>query len=106
MAKDKDKTATPAKEAEQKPVQRILAAIAKPLADDKMNKRVLKLVKKASKRKQVKRGVKEVVKSLRKNTTGYAKASCNVSTDSPSITLLSSTSWLCAMAVQGLHYRW
>ncbi|KAK9823969.1 hypothetical protein WJX72_006706 [[Myrmecia] bisecta] len=47
-----------------------LAPIAKPLADDKLCKKVLKLAKKAAKKKQIKRGVKEVVKALRKNVTG------------------------------------
>jgi H/ACA ribonucleoprotein complex subunit 2 len=44
--------------------------IAKPLADEKLCKKVLKLSKKAAKRKQLKRGVKEVVKAIRKNTKG------------------------------------
>lgn len=44
--------------------------IAKPLANEKLSKKVLKLAKKAAKRKQIKRGVKEVVKSLRKNVKG------------------------------------
>lgn len=70
-----------------------LSPIAKPLADDKLQKKVrhmnasvpcnrqpvsnvglcmqvLKLVKKAAKRKQVKRGVKEVIKAIRKKTKG------------------------------------
>ena len=44
--------------------------IAKPLADEKLCKKVLKLCKKAAKRKAIRRGVKEVVKSLRKNQKG------------------------------------
>mmetsp|Transcript_14704 Transcript_14704/g.36644 ORF Transcript_14704/g.36644 Transcript_14704/m.36644 type:complete len:165 (-) Transcript_14704:582-1076(-) len=44
--------------------------IAKPLADEKLCKKVLKLCKKASKRKQIRRGVKEVVKALRKKQKG------------------------------------
>lgn len=44
--------------------------IAKPLADEKLCKKVLKLAKKAAKRKQIRRGVKEVVKALRKNAKG------------------------------------
>ena len=46
------------------------AVIAKPLADEKLCKKVLKLCKKASKRKQIRRGVKEVVKALRKKQKG------------------------------------
>jgi len=51
-------------------VPKVMCAIAKPLADDKLKKKILKLTKKASKKKQVKRGVKEVVKALRKNVKG------------------------------------
>lgn len=51
-----------------------ISIIAKPLADDKLCKKVLKLAKKGAKRKQIKRGVKEVVKALRKNTQGCAIA--------------------------------
>ena len=47
-----------------------ISVIAKPLADEKLCKKVLKLAKKGAKRKQIKRGVKEVVKALRKNTQG------------------------------------
>lgn len=47
-----------------------ISVIAKPLADEKLGKKVLKLAKKGAKRKQIKRGVKEVVKALRKNTQG------------------------------------
>ncbi|KAK2079392.1 hypothetical protein QBZ16_003083 [Prototheca wickerhamii] len=36
-----------------------VCAIAKPLASEKLTKKVLKLAKKAAKRKQIKRGVKE-----------------------------------------------
>eukprot|EP01025_Chloroclados_australasicus_P056282 TRINITY_DN6937_c0_g1_i5.p1 TRINITY_DN6937_c0_g1~~TRINITY_DN6937_c0_g1_i5.p1 ORF type:complete len:190 (+),score=23.43 TRINITY_DN6937_c0_g1_i5:344-913(+) len=46
------------------------AVIAKPLASQKLCKKVLKLCKKATKKKQVKRGVKEVVKAIRKKQTG------------------------------------
>lgn len=46
------------------------APIAKPLASQKLCKKVLKLCKKATKTKQVKRGVKEVVKAIRKNNKG------------------------------------
>ncbi|KAJ9512724.1 hypothetical protein QJQ45_019058 [Haematococcus lacustris] len=44
--------------------------IAKPLADEKLCKKVLKLCKKASKAKAIRRGVKEVVKALRKKQKG------------------------------------
>jgi H/ACA ribonucleoprotein complex subunit 2 len=47
-----------------------ISVIAKPLADDKLCKKVLKLAKKGAKRKQIKRGVKEVVKALRKKQSG------------------------------------
>lgn len=46
------------------------SVIAKPLADEKLCKKVLKLCKKASKRKAIRRGVKEVVKALRKKQKG------------------------------------
>mmetsp|Transcript_6748 Transcript_6748/g.14897 ORF Transcript_6748/g.14897 Transcript_6748/m.14897 type:complete len:152 (-) Transcript_6748:746-1201(-) len=46
------------------------SVIAKPLAEEKLCKKVLKLAKKASKRKQIRRGVKEVVKALRKKAKG------------------------------------
>ena len=47
-----------------------LAPIAKPLADQKLQKRALKLIKKSAKDKSLKRGVKEVVKALRKSQKG------------------------------------
>ncbi|KAG2492208.1 hypothetical protein HYH03_009454 [Edaphochlamys debaryana] len=50
--------------------KRFCSVIAKPLADEKLCKKVYKLCKKASKRKQIRRGVKEVVKALKKNTKG------------------------------------
>eukprot|EP00955_Chlamydomonas_euryale_P071747 361186-Chlamydomonas_euryale.AAC.3 len=49
---------------------KLVSIIAKPLADEKLAKKVLKLTKKASKRKAIRRGVKEVVKALRKNAKG------------------------------------
>ena len=62
------------------PTKSAISVIAKPLADEKLCKKVLKLAKKGAKRKQIKRGVKEVVKALRKNTQGLAsllsRASC------------------------------
>lgn len=72
MGKDKSE----AKEAKAKPElsyderKKFCSVIAKPLADEKLCKKVLKLSKKAAKRKQLKRGVKEVVKAIRKNTKG------------------------------------
>ena len=50
------------------------SVIAKPLAPEKLCKKVLKLCKKATKKKQVKRGVKEVVKAIRKKVKGCATA--------------------------------
>merc|ERR1712100_793593 len=47
-----------------------LSPIAKPLADDKATKKLLRLTKKASKDKQVRKGVREVVKAVRKNEKG------------------------------------
>ncbi|RMZ55148.1 hypothetical protein APUTEX25_005426, partial [Auxenochlorella protothecoides] len=47
-----------------------VCAIAKPLANEKLAKKVLKLAKKAAKRKQIKRGVKEVIKAIRKANKG------------------------------------
>lgn len=47
-----------------------LAVIAKPLAQGKLHRRLLKLVRKAAKDKTLKRGVKEVVKCIRKNAKG------------------------------------
>merc|ERR1711974_400005 len=55
--------------------------IAKPLADSKHTKKLLKLVKKAIKEKAVRRGVKEVVKALRKETVknGICVIAANIS---------------------------
>lgn len=50
--------------------KKYISIIAKPLADEKLCKKVLKLSKKAAKKKQIKRGVKEVVKAIRKNQKG------------------------------------
>ncbi|KJE97278.1 nucleolar protein family A [Capsaspora owczarzaki ATCC 30864] len=47
-----------------------VSVIAKPLANKKLTKKVLKTVKKAAKAKQIRRGVKEVVKALKKKETG------------------------------------
>lgn len=49
----------------------LCSVIAKPMADQKMLKKLLKLTKKAAKRKQLKLGVKEVLKAVRKGTAGY-----------------------------------
>lgn len=65
-----DKSARPEIPYEQRAAH--VSVIAKPLADDKLTKRVLKLSKRAAKRKQIKRGVKEVVKAIRKSTKGCA----------------------------------
>jgi hypothetical protein len=54
------------------------APIAKPLASEKLAKKLLKLCKKATKAKQVKRGVKEVVKAIRKKNKGCASLSMQV----------------------------
>lgn len=67
MGKDKDKDS---KEVPYEDKKRYLSVIAKPLADEKLYKKILKLSKKAAKSKQIKRGVKEVVKALRKNVKG------------------------------------
>lgn len=67
MADDKDDTGV---SYEQK--RKFCSVIAKPLADEKLCKKLLKMTKKAAKRKQIKRGVKEVVKALRKNVKGCA----------------------------------
>ncbi|KAF8059994.1 NHP2 [Scenedesmus sp. PABB004] len=56
-----------------------VAVIAKPLADEKLSKKVLKLSKRAAKRKQIKRGVKEVVKAIRKNTKGICVLAGDIS---------------------------
>ncbi|KAI8365189.1 50S ribosomal protein L30e-like protein [Radiomyces spectabilis] len=51
-------------------VARFASPIAHPMAESKLNKKLLKTVKKASKAKHVCRGVKEVSKSLRKGSKG------------------------------------
>jgi H/ACA ribonucleoprotein complex subunit 2 len=48
----------------------LCSVIAKPMADTKMLKKLLKLTKKAAKRKQLKLGVKEVLKAVRKDAKG------------------------------------
>ncbi|RYP58950.1 hypothetical protein DL770_010324 [Monosporascus sp. CRB-9-2] len=49
------------------PVVGALVPFARPLADEKGTKKIMKTVRKAAKHKTLKRGVKEVVKSLRKS---------------------------------------
>lgn len=78
MGKSEKAEKTPAKAEEEEAAPKynydqqvkFCAIIAKPLAEEKLCKKVLKLAKKATKRKQIKRGVKEVVKAIRKNTKG------------------------------------
>lgn len=65
--------------ADRPPRPRAILPIAKPLADDKLAKKVLKLAKSATARKQVKRGVKEVVKALRKGASGVCVLAGDVS---------------------------
>lgn len=55
-----------------------LSAIAAPLANDKLSKKLLKLVKKSAKEKKVKRGVKEVVKAIRKKAGGCVACALRV----------------------------
>ncbi len=73
--KDKKEKESAAKEEEKPEISyetkaKFCSVIAKPLADEKLCKKVLKLAKKASKRKAIRRGVKEVVKALRKKAKG------------------------------------
>lgn len=56
----------------------LCSVIAKPMADPKMLKKLLKLTKKAAKRKQLKLGVKEVLKAVRKGTAGCVVACSDV----------------------------
>ncbi|KAH8919643.1 L30e-like protein [Atractiella rhizophila] len=56
-----------------------LCPIARPLAQKKMCKKVLRTVKKAAKSHHLKRGVKEVVKSLRKSETGLVVLAADIS---------------------------
>ena len=78
--KKKEKKASDSDDkADRPPRPRAILPIAKPLADDKLSKKVLKLAKSATARKQVKRGVKEVVKALRKGATGVCVLAGDVS---------------------------
>lgn len=65
-----DEEAGPKDEVAYEHKAKFCSVIAKPLADEKLAKKVLKLAKKATKRKAIRRGVKEVVKALRKNAKG------------------------------------
>ncbi|KAF9582832.1 snoRNA-binding protein [Lunasporangiospora selenospora] len=56
-----------------------ISPIARPLAEDKLTKKLLKTVKKAAKAKHVKRGVKEVVKGLRKGEKGLVLIAGDIS---------------------------
>lgn len=69
-------TATPAKKARRAALRGPMAAIAAPLADGKLRKRVMKLVEKAAASKVLKRGVKEVVKAVRKGDKGCVTRPC------------------------------
>lgn len=59
--------------------KKFVSVIAKPLADEKLTKKVLKLAKRAAKRRQIKRGVKEVVKALRKGQKGVVVLAGDIS---------------------------
>ncbi|KAK2950255.1 putative H/ACA ribonucleoprotein complex subunit 2 [Blattamonas nauphoetae] len=60
-------------------VKGALVPIAKPLANPKFTKKVLKVVKTNSKSKQLRRGVKEVVKSIRKGKRGICVIAGDIS---------------------------
>ncbi|WIA13454.1 hypothetical protein OEZ86_006730 [Tetradesmus obliquus] len=80
MGKDKGEKAKAEKpEVSYEERKKYISVIAKPLADEKLCKKVLKLSKKAAKRKQIKRGVKEVVKAIRKNTKGICVLAGDIS---------------------------
>jgi H/ACA ribonucleoprotein complex subunit 2 len=55
-----------------------ISIIAKPLANEKLTKKCLKLVKKAAKVKGLRRGVKEVVKAIRKGERGLMILAGNI----------------------------
>ena len=57
----------------------LVNAIAKPMANKKLTKKLYKAVKKAQKAKRLKRGVREVVKGLRKNEKGVVVLAGDVS---------------------------
>ena len=78
-SKDSSDSKDDSTKADRPPRPRAILPIAKPLADDKLSKKVLKLAKSATARKQVKLGVKEVVKALRKGATGVCVLAGDVS---------------------------
>lgn len=69
----------------------LVSKIAKPLADEKLSKKVLKLTKKAAKRKQLKLGVKEVIKAVRKDVKGV----CIIAGDISPVDVISPLPVLC-----------
>ena len=68
-----------------------VSIIAKPLAQDKLLKKTLKVVKKASKAKKIRRGVREVQKALRKKQKGL----CVIAGDISPIDVISHLAGLC-----------
>lgn len=76
-AKTPSKPSAPALSYEER--KKFVSVIAKPLADEKLTKKVLKLAKRAAKRRQIKRGVKEVVKALRKGAKGVVVLAGDIS---------------------------
>jgi H/ACA ribonucleoprotein complex subunit 2 len=76
-AKSPKKPAAPALSYDER--KKFVSVIAKPLADEKLTKKVLKLAKRAAKRRQIKRGVKEVVKALRKGAKGLVVLAGDIS---------------------------
>jgi len=68
-----------------------LSAIAKPLASEKLEKKLLRLTKKATKDQLVRRGIKEVVKAARKNEKGL----CIIAGDISPIDVISHLPVLC-----------
>ncbi len=70
-----------------------ISIIAKPLAGEKLQKKLLKLVKKSGKSKSVRRGVKEVQKALRKG--GKGTGLCVLAGDISPIDVISHLPILC-----------
>ena len=56
-----------------------VSPIADPIAQDKLEKKLLKLVKKGMKEKLVRRGVKETVKAVRKGNAGVVIIAADIS---------------------------
>jgi len=77
VAKSPKKPSAPALSYDER--KKFVSVIAKPLADEKLTKKVLKLAKRAAKRRQIKRGVKEVVKALRKGAKGLVVLAGDIS---------------------------